>query len=34
MWVYNMYLSQILVDLGAYMEAPYTPLSDRTNTVT
>ena len=29
MWVYNMYLSQMLVDLGACMEAPCTPLADR-----
>ena len=29
MWVYNMHLSQMLVDLGACMEAPCTPLADR-----
>ena len=29
MWVYNMYLSQMLVDLGACMEAPCTPLAAR-----
>ena len=29
MWVYNMYLSQMLVDLDACMEAPCTPLADR-----
>ena len=27
MWVYNMYLSQMLVDLGACMEAPCNPLA-------
>ena len=29
MGVYTMYLSQMLVDLGACMEAPCTPLADR-----
>ena len=29
MRVYNMYLSQMLVDLGACMEAPCTPLAAR-----
>ena len=29
MWVYNMYVSQVAVDLGACMEAPCTPLTAR-----
>ena len=29
MWLYNMYLSQMLVDLGACMGAPCTPLAAR-----
>ena len=33
MRVYNMYLSQMLVDLGACMEAPCTPLADRVRLV-
>ena len=34
MWVYNMYLSPMLVDLGACMEAPCTPLAARDRLVT
>ena len=34
MWVYNMYLSPMLVDLGACMEAPCTPLAARDRLIT